>query len=188
MKFTRPDPKPAPRPKRARRGLQPQTYEEALERRRRKGGRAAGAGRGTSHSRRPREWGRMAFAHTWRCDVGEAFVDEFGVLFSALALLHPGLCRGRRQYMHLHLENDGGVRPPDRQGAIGCEGHHDDIDGRSGRRARAWYVTLGAEGQLRLKHRLVDRQCARWDALTPAEQDRWEKIGADRRNNQGREP
>lgn len=180
MKFTRPDPKPAPRPKRPRRGLQPQTYQEALERRRR--GKRAGAGRGTSHSRREREWGRMAFAHTWPCDVAGAYDEEFrGVYptFEALAL-GPQPCGGRRQYMHLHLEEGSGKRAPDHQGAIGCEDHHKDIDGKVGGKGR-WYVALGGEGQLRLRRRLVERQCARWDELTQTGRAIWDRIAKVRR-------
>jgi hypothetical protein len=126
--------------------------------------------RETKHARREREWGRMAYAHTWPCDVVAAYAVEFGLVdFDKL-----GPCDGRREYMHLHLEEGAGRRAPDRQGAIGCEGHHNDIDGRSGRRARAWYVALGRDGQLRLRHRLVDRQCARWDALSFEEQVAWD--------------
>lgn len=175
-------PKPVKREKKRkplRRGksLGPATFEEAREKmRERARRRRLHPPRKTKHARREREWGRMAYAHTWPCDVHEAFVEEFGLLFSSLALIHPGPCSGRRQYMHLHLEDDGGVRPPDHQGAIGCEGHHKDIDGKVGGKGR-WYVTLFADGQLRLKRRLVTRQRARWDALTPEQRAYWNEIG-----------
>ncbi len=128
--------------------------------------------RGTAHSRRKREWGRMAYAHTWPCDVVLSYVKEFGVL--VLANPTPGLCDGPREYMHLHLVDDGGVRPPDHQGAIGCRKHHGDIDGRTGRESRRWYTELDDEDRLRLRQRLVARQRARWDEVPWAEQVAWD--------------
>lgn len=130
--------------------------------------------KGTSHRRRRREWGRMAYAHTLGCDVWFAYAEEFGAVGAAHAGIGP--CRGRREYMHLHLEEGSGVRAPDHQGAIGCEGHHEDIDGEVGGKG-PWYVALGRDGQLRLKRRLVDRQRARWDALAPEERAHWDEVG-----------
>jgi hypothetical protein len=130
--------------------------------------------KGTKHSRRVREWGRMAYERSLGCGVALAFMLEFRS--DGLSFLTPGPCSGGLQYMHLHLgKNAGRRRAPDDSGACGCEKHHQDIDGRIGGKA-PWYVAFGFDGQQRLKLRLVTRQRVTWDALGPVEQARWDNY------------
>jgi hypothetical protein len=163
----RPDPKPVKRAKAKPTGLK-----------RKRWGVQRKAG-GTKHSRRWRDWGRMAWLHSLRvCFVREFVRQRFnGPLDEmpraiALRLAGTGLmgdCYGAFQCSHLF----GRYRDPhDAKTVLACRRHHEDID-----RTRAWFLALTKPERLWLKTDLAARATAGWDQVPPSEQARWREIG-----------
>lgn len=119
--------------------------------------------RGTKHSRRPRELGRMAWLHSLRV----CFVKK---LFHALV---ETPCEGELQVMHLGPRK--GYRAPDNQTQLGCRHHHEDID-----QARDWFLTLDNAQRADVERILYEKATESWMALTSDERDEWNRIAADR--------
>jgi hypothetical protein len=130
--------------------------------------------RGTAHSRRPREWGRLAYYKTLPCDMFASCVAQFP---DALVMFW-GACLGRTEVAHLG-DRAGWRRCPDSETAPLCRHHHQDIDGRIGGRA-PWYVALGREGQRALRERLVARADLRWSTLTTNQRQDWNARAMER--------
>lgn len=120
--------------------------------------------KGTSYSRRPRETGRMVFYKSLPCDVRQVVWLTFGNSI--------GDCEGETQAMHLG-EHGLSNKCDDQYTGPGCRGHHDDLDGRSGRLKRLWWTSLTKTEQLLVKFHLVTRAKRQWDALTDGERARW---------------
>lgn len=128
----------------------------------------------TKHGRRPRERGRMLFYATLWCmlrDMGQGGNIEPHLLTAALA------CEGEVQVAHLGERGGRGTggwrRAPDAKSAPLCRKHHDELDGRAGRRARKWFVDMGRVGQQHMKNQLVFFAGAYWNNLAPDQQETW---------------
>jgi len=154
----RPVPKPVRAPKRK---PQPLRRGKPLERSwMRKGAKK------TKHSRRPREFGFISFCHARGCELALDRDTQ-----RILGIVHD--CAFERvEFAHL------GDKRRYEVGDIGaclCVTVHRGIDGRLGGKL-SWYVELGRAGQHLIRMRFANRARAAWDALTPAERERWEEV------------
>jgi hypothetical protein len=97
-------------------------------------------------------------------------------------------CDGEVQVAHLGKRGAAGTggwrRAPDDKTAPLCRHHHDVIDGRTGRRARAWFVELGRTGQDYLREKLIQFAAFYWDGLAPSGREEWERRAAAERSRQ----
>jgi alkylhydroperoxidase/carboxymuconolactone decarboxylase family protein YurZ len=149
-------PKPAPRVKAARAPIKRSWMRKGA--------------RGTKHSRRPREWGYMAFCHARGCEL---YLDV--ATQGMLGFQHH--CQGRLEFAHLSDKKRYDVGDV---GACLCQTTHKGIDGKVGGKA-PWYVALDRTGQRMIRMRLADRARRDWDALTPAQRAHWDDVGELRR-------
>jgi hypothetical protein len=164
-----PCPKPVKREKKKPRGLRAKHWGV-----RRKA-------RGTAHSRRPREWGRMAWLHHWRACFVRAFFQErwspydpeasmaIAIQERLTGLVPP--CGGPFQCAHLFGRYNNG----DDKTILACRDHHMDID-----QTRRWFLVLTKPERLWLKTFLAARATAAWESLPVEERARWYEIGAAR--------
>jgi hypothetical protein len=120
--------------------------------------------RGTKHSRRQREWGRMAWLHS----LGVCAPKR---LFPALVRT---ACEGPFQVMHLGPRV--GYRAPDPQTALGCRRHHEDID-----QARDWFLTLVSTERAYAERVMYESATAAWMELTPEVRAEWDARAAQAR-------
>jgi hypothetical protein len=128
--------------------------------------------RGTAHSRRPREWGFMAFCHARGCEL---FLDLDTQ--KILGVRHMCPRYDPLEFAHLSALKRYDVGDV---GACLCRTVHRGIDGKEGGKA-VWYVALGREGQHTIRMRLANRARAAWDALSPAQRQEWEDRAAEQR-------
>src|SRR6185437_10603841 len=129
----------------------------------------------TAHSRRERNYGRMAFVESLPCGVPDAFFVVAGI---GIGDLSTGPCSGRVECMHLG-KRAGWRRCSDDETAPGCAKHHrlNGIDGGVGGHGK-WYVALGADGQRALKDELVSQATKAWESLGEAGQRHWHELAA----------
>jgi hypothetical protein len=161
-----PVPKPTKRPPKPRKQLRAKRWGVSKSK------------RGTAHSRRPREFGRMMYYSTLRCDVATAMEEAFRTTIGCRARSTIGPCHGRVEVMHLR-DTASQHRAKDHLTAPGCVRHHHDIDGDLGGRA-PWYVALGREGQRALREQLIARADLKWSTLTGAQRADWEARAMER--------
>lgn len=141
--------------------------------------------RGTKHSRREREFGRMAFYSSLWCmlrDLARGGSIPPANVSAAMA------CDGPIEVAHLGDRGATGTggwrRAPDATTAPLCRHHHRGIDGKVGGKA-PWYVALGREGQSELRGLLVLFSSNYWDGLTPAGRAEWD-ANAERQRKERR--
>jgi hypothetical protein len=144
--------------------------------------------RGTKHSRREREWGRMAWLHSSKlCFVWGFFatawekndpeseiiraVERGGTFTAHEAMSIFSRCEGELQVMHLGPRK--GYRAPDNQTALGCRRHHEDID-----QARSWFRCLTIAQRAAFELYLYRKATAAWLALPPEERAAWDARAA----------
>lgn len=133
--------------------------------------------KGTAHSRRPREFGKMFFLRTLPCRVREVWLSVvLNAGHNRDGLPEPPRCDSIIEVMHLgsKRKRGGWRRADDSETARGCRVHHRGIDGTVGGRG-PWYVALGEDGQTELRRRLVALNDAEWLALTPESRALWDE-------------
>ena len=126
--------------------------------------------RGTRHSRRPREWGFMAFCHARGCELclDVDLQKLIGIVFLRVGPLEFAHLSDRKRY------DVGDV------GACLHQAIHRGIDGKEGGKA-PWYVALERSGQNLFRMRLANRARAAWDRLTPEQRAEWDAKAAAQR-------
>lgn len=157
-------PKPAPRPKRARKPLQRKARLQV---------KSWGVSRGpskTKHARRPREMGFMHFCHWRGCELQRDIDTQ-----QLLGVIHA--CKGRLEFAHLSDRKRYDVGDV---GACLCERAHKGFDGKVGGKDPA-YAALSREGQRTIRLRLANRARRAWEALSDAERARFKETAAARR-------
>lgn len=127
--------------------------------------------RGTAHSRRPREWGFMAFCHDRGCELRRDVDTQ-----NLLGLVH--VCKGPVQFAHLSDLKRYDVG--DKGSGLCRDAAHQGIDGMVGGKA-PWYVALGKDGQKLIRDRLANRARRAWEAFTDEQRAAWEDIAVARR-------
>jgi hypothetical protein len=121
--------------------------------------------RGTKHSRRPREWGFMAFAHGRGCELARN--HEAQLLAGFVHACDPN---DRIEFAHLSEKKRYDV------GDIGaglCATIHRGIDGKVGGKA-TWYVAMGKEGQRLFGVRLSVSARVAWMQMSEWEREQFE--------------
>jgi hypothetical protein len=147
----RPQPKPVRAPKKPRNPLRRSRMKPSS--------------RGTKHSRRQREWGRMAWLHSLGvCAPKRLF---WGIVETP--------CDGPFQVMHIGPRM--GYRAPDSQTALGCRRHHEDID-----QARGWYRALPRAEREILEGTLYQYATEAWLALPAEVRAEWDARAAAQRD------
>jgi len=177
-------PKPVRREKKKPAGLRrtsmtPATYEEALAKQRKsRRRRRQHPKRLTAHARRPREWGRMSWLHSWRTCFVRAFFREgwspydpdeapaVAIQAKLFGLFPP--CDGEFQCAHLFGRYGNG----DDFTILACREHHKDID-----QTRRWFLVLTKPERRWLKTFLAARATLAWEALPVEERARWYEVG-----------
>jgi len=109
----------------------------------------------------------MAFCHHRGCELrGDAELQR------VLGIRHD--CEGPIEFAHLHDRRR--YAPGDIGAGLCRDAAHQGVDGKIGGKA-VWYAAHDYSGQHTIRMRLANRARMAWDALTPAERERWEEVG-----------
>lgn len=142
--------------------------------------------KGTKHSRRPRDLGRMLFYSQLWCmlrDLSRGGNIE-PHLMKAAEDCGRGSYWGGLEVAHLGDRGATGTggwrRAPDDKTAPLCRKHHKAIDGKEGGKAR-WYVAMGRLEQQELRAKLVRFAGYYWDGLSDHGRAHWNELAAAQR-------